>query len=361
MMFVSPFLKRVLYPSLASTGYFRRRACRGELCVVTYHGVLPSGYQSKDPALDGSLVTVAALRGQLRLLKSSYNVISAEDVLQWLERNQKLPSRAVLLACDDGLQNTLTDMLPVLREEGLSCLFFVTGASIGDRSRMLWYEELYLLLMAAPAGEFAFPDLKLTARLDGYRERRSLWWNWVKDLSRHDALCRTNFLDALRIRCGLPDDWQSAYQHEATRRRFFLLTVEELRQLAASGMFVGAHTLSHPMLSQTSADLAWNEIAESRKALEAALGKPVWAMAYPFGDPESVGVREFEMTERAGYKCAFLNFGGGFPASIPRFAIPRVHVTSDMTLGEFEAHISGFYDALRQRFRPRYPASGASA
>ena len=147
MRFVSPLLKRGLYPLLASTGYFRRRACRGELCVVTYHGVLPSGYQSKDPALDGSLVTAESLRRQLRLLKSSYNVVSAADILQWLERNQKLPARAVLLTCDDGLQNTLTDMAPVLREEGLSCLFFVTGASASDHSQMLWYEELYLVLI----------------------------------------------------------------------------------------------------------------------------------------------------------------------------------------------------------------------
>lgn len=358
MKVISPVLKRALYPFLSWTGYLRSRARQGELCVVTYHGVLPSGYQSRDPVLDGSLVTAESLRRQLRLLKSSYNVVSAEDVFQWLERNQKLPTRAVLLTCDDGLQNTLTDMVPVLREEGLSCLFFVTGASASDRSEMLWYEELYLVLMAAPLGQLIFPDLNLTARLEASSEgRRPLWWTWVKELSRYDALCRTTFLEALRIRCGLPDDWQSAYRHEAVRRRFFLLTVEELRQLAASGMFVGAHTLSHPMLSQTSADLAWNEIAESCKALEAALGKPVWAMAYPFGHPESAGVREFEMTERAGYKCAFLNFGGGFPASIPRFAIPRVHVTSDMSLGEFEAHISGFYDALRQRFRPRYSAS----
>jgi peptidoglycan/xylan/chitin deacetylase (PgdA/CDA1 family) len=116
-------------------------------------------------------------------------------------------------------------------------------------------------------------------------------------------------------------------------------------------MFVGAHTLSHPVLAQAPADVAWSEIAESRKALEAALGKPVWAMAYPFGDAASAGVREFEMTERAGYKCAFLNCGGGFPASIPRFAIPRVHVTSDITLGEFEAHISGFHEDLKQRLR----------
>jgi hypothetical protein len=64
----------------------------------------------------------------------------------------------------------------------------------------------------------------------------------------------------------------------------------------------------------------------------------------------SVTERELEMAERAGFTCAFLNIGGGFGAAMPRFALPRVHVTGAMNLGEFEAHVSGFYRSLRQRF-----------
>jgi len=44
-----------------------------------------------------------------------------------------------------------------------------------------------------------------------------------------------------------------------------------------------------------------------------------------------------------------MNTGGGFGAKINRFALPRVHVTADMSLAEFEAHVSGFYRNLRRR------------
>jgi hypothetical protein len=49
-----------------------------------------------------------------------------------------------------------------------------------------------------------------------------------------------------------------------------------------------------------------------------------------------------------------LNTGGGLGAKInhskiTRFALPRVHVTADMSLFELEAHISGFYRSLRKR------------
>ena len=355
MKFVSPLLKQIVYPGLATAGYFRRRPLRGNLCVVTYHGVLPADYQSTDPVLDGNLVSSQTLRAQLQLLKSNYHVVTAQEALQWLEFGTTLPPRSVLLTCDDGLQNVLSEMMPVLRDEGVCCIFFVTGVSAGNVHRMLWYEELYLLLMAAQTMELSFPDLKLQTQIPDRSQRRVLWWSWVKELSQHSPEIRQRFLEAFRMRAGLSNDWASAYQMGPARRRFFLMTSDELRQLALMGMPIGAHTMSHPVLAQASPDAVWAEVSQSREALQAILGKAVWAMAYPFGDPGSAGVREFEMAERAGYKWAFLNFGGGFGAdpNSSRFAIPRLHVTADMSLGEFEAHVSGFHQTLKQRFSSR--------
>jgi hypothetical protein len=145
---VSPILKRVVYPWLANSGYLRRRADGGVFCVLTYHGVLPAGYEVDDPQRDGSLVSAENLRGQLQLLKECYYVVSPDEVRDWTGGGKELPERAVLLTCDDGLRKVLTDMTPILREEGVSCLFFVLGASAAENAQMLWYEELYLLLMA---------------------------------------------------------------------------------------------------------------------------------------------------------------------------------------------------------------------
>jgi hypothetical protein len=83
--------------------------------------------------------------------------------------------------------------------------------------------------------------------------------------------------------------------------------------------------------------------------LEEALGQTVWAFGYPFGNAATVTQRDLRLGEQAGFRCAFMNTGGGFGAKINRFAVPRVHVTADMSLFEFEAHISGFYRSLRKR------------
>jgi hypothetical protein len=115
-------------------------------------------------------------------------------------------------------------------------------------------------------------------------------------------------------------------------------------------MCIGAHSLSHPVLAESSDTEAWNEIKKSQELLGSVVQGEVWAMAYPFGDLSSAGTREFEMAARAGYECAFMNCGGSFQGKFQRFETPRVHVTADMTLGEFEAHLTGFHDKLRQRF-----------
>jgi len=363
MRLVSPLLKHVVYPGLSKAGYLRRAGRTGP-AVLTYHGVLPAGYRIVDPGLDGNLVSADSFRRQLGFLKDQYNVISPEEFLLWCQAEHELPPRSVLLTCDDGLRNSLFDMLPILQEFELECLFFVTGASLSHMSTMLWYEELYLMFLATPA-IFTLELLEIGLRAETSQEKkRCLWWELVRKLSQYDLNRRRALLGRIRMQLGLSERWDARYREDPVLgRRFLVLNQPELHQLAGAGMCIGAHTLSHPMLSQSSPDVAWSEISESKHGLEQILEQEIWALAYPFGDSSSVGSREVQMAQRAGFQCAFLNVGGGLGTQTPKFALPRVHVTAQMSLAELEAHISGFHRALQQLFRPasRSTAVGSNA
>jgi peptidoglycan/xylan/chitin deacetylase (PgdA/CDA1 family) len=352
---VSPLLKHVVYPGLSKAGYLRRAAYTGPV-VLTYHGVLPAGYRIVDPALDGSIVDADLFRRQLRFLKEQYNVISPEEFLLWCGTQRDLPPRSVLLTCDDGLRNCLYDMLPILQEAGLQCLFFVTGAPLANTPTMLWYEELYLMFLAGPENStLELSEIGVRACANR-REKRSLWWELVRKLSRYDLERRGSLLESIRMQLGLSERWDAEYREDPIcSRRFFVLSQTELKQLAGAGMCIGSHTLSHPVLSQSSPDAAWSEISESKHNLEQALGRKISALAYPFGDSSSVTPREMEMAERAGFQCAFLNVGGSCGIPTPKFALPRVHVAGEMGLAEFQAHVSGFHRSLQELFRPANP------
>ena len=360
MRFVSPVLKKLVYPAISRMGLFRRAAPTG-LAILTYHGVTPEGYEPVDAVLDGNLVTVAQLQQQLQLLKKHYTLISPEHLLAWRKGERELPPRAALLTCDDGLLNCLTDMLPVLQHEEVNCLFFVTGDSAQPSSGVLWYEEMLLIFLKTRMKRVDISLQEVSAKSDlGDREqRRSFWWQLVKRLSKCSSEVREHFLHDVRaqLEVDLRPDLNAS---RPFCRRFRMMNIGELKQLASAGMTIGAHTLSHPVLSQAPAESAYQEIVQSRLKLESALGVPVWAFAYPFGDPQSVTTEVLEMPRTAGFSAAFLNTGGGLGASLPKFALPRVHVTGDMNLGEFEAHVSGFYARL-QRSAGRDSSRSATA
>jgi peptidoglycan/xylan/chitin deacetylase (PgdA/CDA1 family) len=362
MKIVSPLLKRVVYPSFAKAGVFRHTAAGG-LAVLTYHGILPPGYELADPTFEDNLLTADVFREQIRLLKAHYTVISPEEMLLWSEKRFVFPPRAVLLTCDDGLANNLDEMLPVLEEEGVRCLFFVTGSSANDGPATLWYEELFLLLLHAKEGSFrvSAADIEIGGVLDGREQRRALWWNSVKQLSQFSAESREAFLEAARVHLGTGTfEMRFPANHAPSERRFRLLNRAELKKLESSGMTIGAHSMSHPLLSHSPPELARAEIRESRACLEAVLGKHVWAFAYPFGDPQSVTPEVLTMAQEAGFAAAFLNYGGGLGSDLPPYEIPRIHVTASMGLSEFEAHVAGFYSSLQRR-AGRSPQNGLRA
>src|SRR5437667_1017272 len=248
---ISPLLKHVVYPGLSRSGYLRR-CVRSSPVVIPYHGILPHGYEFRDTALDGHLTSAEEFVRQICLLKANYDIISPEQFLTWCDGELELPPRAVMLTCDDGLLNTLTEMLPIVQDLSVPFLFFVTGASLAQQSVMLWYEQLYLWLMQTGKNfSLQLPSQPHAYVVRGPQQIESLWLELIRKLSALDANSRNQVLPNVRTQLGISENWESEYaQNEASRRRFFMLNMAELRQLADAGVSIGAHTLSHPMLSQ---------------------------------------------------------------------------------------------------------------
>jgi len=62
-----------------------------------------------------------------------------------------------------------------------------------------------------------------------------------------------------------------------------MLSEPEIRELAREGWEIGAHTITHPDMSQLDYDSCRQEITDSRVALEQIAGAAVETFAYPFG------------------------------------------------------------------------------
>ena len=345
MRFISPILKKVVYPTLQLTGGLRLLAPTTGVAVVNYHGVLPSDYRSHDALLDDNLVSQRTFEKQLRFLKAHYNLIRPDEFREWLLSGRALPPRSVLLTCDDGLLNNLTDMLPILQRQGVFGLFFVTGASCSESPGMLWYEELYHLLRTGDVAPADLERIVPAARNGSSPERfQSVWWTAVCNASRLGNESRSELLNAMRSKCKLA-------QSEFEERRWRLLNAVELRKLCEAGMAIGAHTMTHPVLSQCSDEESYREIRDSKAQLESVLGQPAWAFAYPFGNTATMGDREIRLSQQAGFECAFLNTGGGFSDRSQPLRLQRTHVTAGTSIAELEAHMTGLHSNLQNAVR----------
>jgi peptidoglycan/xylan/chitin deacetylase (PgdA/CDA1 family) len=133
-----------------------------------------------------------------------------------------------------------------------------------------------------------------------------------------------------RLRGAIADLAGKAGISQDARAGVLCMDWDELRRLAEDPLVtIGAHTASHPRLSGLSEEVAREEIATSRVRIEAALGRPVQHLAYPFGDPASAGPREFALVGEAGFVSAVTTRTGHLFAEHAghMHALPRVTIS----------------------------------
>jgi hypothetical protein len=102
------------------------------------------------------------------------------------------------------------------------------------------------------------------------------------------------------------------------------MTVDELR-VAAQRFTIGAHTRNHPSLAMLPPDQQRDELHRSKADLEAWLGRPVTACAYPFGIP---GADVSPQTRRmaSAFRSGCLNVPGTVTPQTDRLMLPRCTV-----------------------------------
>jgi len=112
-----------------------------------------------------------------------------------------------------------------------------------------------------------------------------------------------------------------------------------------------AHTITHPNLTALEPGPAEREIAGSKSALEARLGRAVPGFCYPAG---LYGERERALVARAGFSAATTcEPGANTPASDP-LALRRIAIDGGDRLADFRAKLEGGHDrpsALRAAYR----------
>ncbi len=101
------------------------------------------------------------------------------------------------------------------------------------------------------------------------------------------------------------------------------MSVTQMREWAALGHEVGAHTVDHVNLENTPEEEARRQIVQSKTMLEDILGSEVTNFAYPFGGNHQI---HRDMCRDAGFETATTTVHARARASDDPFGMPRVYV-----------------------------------
>jgi peptidoglycan/xylan/chitin deacetylase (PgdA/CDA1 family) len=232
---------------------------------------------------------------QMEVLRRNYQVMSLNEVVRSL-RDGQLPERGVIMTFDDGYADNLWNAKPLLEKYELPATVFITSGSL-DSPTEFWWDDLERILLQ-PRKLPKCMQLSVQGRAYDWQttnsDERQLAYMAIhqilqplKPSDRNQAIAEL-FAEADVDPMGRPD--------------YMPLTTDELIQLAQSELVdIGAHTVTHPLLSVMSQDDQSTEIVDSRKKLEAILGSPMDTFSYPYGNftPETV-----DIVEAAGFEGA---------------------------------------------------------
>jgi peptidoglycan/xylan/chitin deacetylase (PgdA/CDA1 family) len=311
----------------------RRRLRPRTLTVINYHRVddPESAAQFDEGTLD---VTPQAFDRQVGLLCREFTLLDP-DALRELVRGHRWPSNPALITFDDGYRDNYERALPILQRHGAKAIFFVATHFVQHR-RLFWWDRINYTLKRAQRSHFSlgYPRPQEINLASGVGKPTNQLLRLVKDSFGLDL---DRFLGELTQAAEVP--WSDALEQELADR--LIMTWDQVRALGRAGMRIGSHTRRHRVLTTLPQAELVDELVGSRTELEAVLGEPVWAIAYPVGSPVAQLPAIRAILQDAGYELGFSYGTGTQPLRrLDPLSIRRMAVDADWSEARFGAAVT---------------------
>jgi peptidoglycan/xylan/chitin deacetylase (PgdA/CDA1 family) len=267
-------------------------------------------------------VTPEFLRAMLAHLRGrGIDVVTMDEVHQRLiARN--FSRRFACFTFDDGYRNNRDFALPVMREFDAPFTVYV-ASDFAQGSGRLWWVALEMAIAKAARIEATIGGAVCRLETSTPPAKQAAFnrlHDWLRTLDEPDmqrevgALCARQAVDQAAICRELCMSW------------------DELKTFAENPLVtIVAHSITHCNLAHQSEAIARDELAVSRTRIEDALQRPVVHLAYPYGDRNAAGAREFALAGALGYRTAVTTRPGMvFPENADHLtALPRVSLNGN--------------------------------
>lgn len=246
----------------------------------------------------------------MRWVRSWFNVLPLSSAVEMLYAG-RIPARALAITFDDGYADNEEIAAPILQSLGMTATFFVsTGFLAGG---CMWNDCVIEAIRVCRAEQVDLRDHGLaTYSLASTAARRQAISAVLTSIKHLDPDRRLGVAQALMERAELP------------KAPSLMMREDQVRRLRMRGMEIGAHTITHPILTGLSAAAARAEIAGSKEHLEKILGESVRLFAYPNGVPgHDYAAEHPDMVRQCGFSAAVSTAWGAASVHSDRYQLPR--------------------------------------
>lgn len=284
-------------------------------------------------------VTPKHFAEHLEILREYGNPLHLQELTKKLG-NQQPMHRSIVVTFDDGYADNFYNAKPLLEKYDIPATVFVTTGRINQKQEF-WWDELDRLLLQpstlpsllelningrtyqwelGKATNYSEADFELNCHWRMEKEedanpRNTLYRALYRELHLLPMDERDKLLDEIRI-------WANAEPVGRSTHR--ALSNDEILALELGGLIeIGAHTVTHPFLSQLSIAAQRDEIQLSKNYLEEILGHLVTSFSYPNGN---YTLEISSLVREVGFNCACCSVAGRVESNSNSFLLPRVVV-----------------------------------
>jgi peptidoglycan/xylan/chitin deacetylase (PgdA/CDA1 family) len=219
-------------------------------------------------------ISPSCFETQVAFFRKNYQTLSLSELAECIVRKEFPRKKALVITFDDGYADNYVHAYPIMREHSVPATMFLTTGHIGT-GKLLWTDKVRYTVLHSRSRRLDLEELGSYSLGSDYRRLRV--GKTINDKLKLLPNGRRNAIIEKLVaisRVEIPDELSDQ----------LLLSWEKVAEMSRNGIDVGAHSVTHPILTKMPLEQARTEILQSKKEIERRLGKAVRFFAYPNGD-----------------------------------------------------------------------------
>lgn len=316
--FVSKIMNRLFYFSGLYYLFYKLYRKPG-VYILCYHRLVE---RRKEKVKSRVSVDINQFKKQVAYFSSNFRVISMNKAASILMSRRSIDKDSIVFTFDDGYRDNLELGYDVFVKYNLKPIIFLTASNI-ENQEYLWPDMIREAVYKTECNTVSinWNEFGLNARLNTLSQKTKFVLALIKEVKEFDEQQKYDFIKYLCYELGVA----------IPSKCDVMLKWENFSMASLKGIYIGSHTMSHPVLSKITQVEAKKQICDSKLLIQNRTGRKVCHFAYPNGRKIDYTKSIVDMLKPE-YETAVTTVPGiNYPGADP-YELKRIVITCEMGL-----------------------------